>query len=62
MRFINCHTGIHQKQKVRKKPTDVYVSTTMASPASTIDSPITSAARATNANMDSKSDSKKECK
>ena len=44
------------KKRVRNKPTDVYVSATMASPASTIDSPIASAARATN--VDSNSDVK----
>ena len=42
------HWDTPKKKRSRKKPSDVYVSTTIASPASTIDSPIASAVRATN--------------
>ena len=45
----SSHWDTPRKTRVRKKPTDVYVYvSTMNSPASTIDSPIALAARATN--------------
>ena len=60
MRLIDHHTGILQQKKwKRKKPSNVYV-TTMASPASSMDSPIASAvARATN--VDIKNNDEEEC-
>ena len=55
----SSHWNTPKKRRVRKKPIDVYV-TTMNSPASTIDSPITTAARATKVDSDSNSDSNEE--
>ena len=40
----SSHWDTPKTKRVRKKPTDVYVSTTIASPSSSIDSPIATAA------------------
>ena len=49
----SSHWETLKTKRVRKKPNDVYVSTTMASPSSSIDSPMAAAARATNINVNS---------
>ena len=49
----SSHWDTPKTKRVRKKPTDVYVSTTMASPSSSIDSPMATAVRATNIDVDS---------
>ena len=57
----SSHWDTPTTKRVRKKPTDVYVSATMGSPTSSIDSPMATAARATNVAVDD-SDDEEECK
>ena len=56
----SSHWDTPTTKRVRKKPTDVYVSTTMGSPTSSIDSPMATAARATNVAVKDSDD--EECK
>ena len=56
----SSHWDTPTTKRVRKKPTDVYVPATMGSPTSSIDSPMATAARATNVNVEDSDD--EECK